>query len=221
MKQRYFETLWLNAQNPQVTQRELAVLLSSPDVDVHPGPFLDLGNTQLGVRAAGENDREGAVAAISFHSADVTAGDGSRGLELLAADSTPKNVRAINPDEVGIQAIDHVVLQTNDADDCIRLFQGQLGMRLALDQTVEKWGGRMLFFREGALTLEVIHNFEKPIKKDRFWGICYRCARIEDTVKFLSQQGVACSEIRAGRKEGTQVATIKSHCANIPSLLIA
>ena len=41
---------------------------------------------------------------------------------------------------------------------CIDLFRDQLGIRLALDKNVEAWGGRMLFFRGGKMTLEVIES---------------------------------------------------------------
>jgi hypothetical protein len=36
----------------------------------------------------------------------------------------------------------------------------------------------------------------------------------------LAQRGVTLSGIREGRKPGTRVATVKSHCLGIPTLLI-
>ncbi len=124
------------------------------------------------------------------------------------------------PGETGIYAVDHIVLQSNDADDCIRLFGDELGLRLALDQQVPEWGGRMLFFRMGKMTLEIIHNLEKPPEQDFFWGITYLCQDIEQTVAALDTRGVAHSPIREGRKPGTRVATIKSHCLGLPTLLV-
>ena len=117
-------------------------------------------------------------------------------------------------------SVDHLVLQTVDASRCIELFGSQLGIRLALDKTVPEWGGRMLFFRAGKLTLEVIESSAEPIAADTFWGIAYRCPDIEGTARQLAGRGVALSSIRAGRKQGTRVATIRSHCLGIPSLLI-
>ncbi len=121
---------------------------------------------------------------------------------------------------VGIDAVDHIVLRTGDADDCIRLFGEDLGMRLALDQEVPEWGGRMLFFRCGKLTLEVIQNLDKPVSEDHFWGITYLCRDLDATIERLDQLGVAHSPIRDGRKPGTRVATVKSHTLGIPTLLI-
>ncbi|MFK7977354.1 MAG: VOC family protein [Halioglobus sp.] len=115
-------------------------------------------------------------------------------------------------------SVDHVVLRTNDADACIDLFQNRLGVRLALDKTVEKWGGRMLFFRSGKMTLEVIASDQVDVPA--FWGIAYQCADIEAFCAQASQRGVTVSEIREGRKPQTLVATIKSHCLGIPTLLI-
>lgn len=117
-------------------------------------------------------------------------------------------------------SVDHVVLRTGDADACIELFAGRLGIRLALDRTVPEWGGRMLFFRGGRLTLEVIQSGEADAVENRFWGIAYQCADIEATVACLRGNGVALSDVREGRKPGTRVATVKSHCLGIPTLLI-
>lgn len=120
----------------------------------------------------------------------------------------------------GVSGVDHIVLRTRDADDCIRLFSGDLGMRLALDQAVPEWGGRMLFFRCGKLTLEVIQPLQEPVERDHFWGITYLTMEIEATLRRLDAAGVEHSGARAGRKPGTVVATVKSHNLGIPTLLI-
>lgn len=117
--------------------------------------------------------------------------------------------------------VDHLVLRTGSAVECIDLFSGELGVRLALDRTVPEWGGRMLFFRVGKLTLEVIESQREKTTVDYFWGIAYHCADLEKSAAQLSARGIALSEIRAGRKQGTVVATVKSHCLDIPTLLIA
>jgi predicted enzyme related to lactoylglutathione lyase len=117
-------------------------------------------------------------------------------------------------------SVDHIVLQTLDADACVTFFTEQLGIRLALDKTVPKWGGRMLFFRTGKLTLEVIEaDNDRPVK-DYFWGIALQCNDIETTSDKLEHEGVALSKVREGRKTGTRVASLKSHALGIPTLLI-
>ena len=121
----------------------------------------------------------------------------------------------------GITAVDHIVLMSSDAEDCIRLFGDRgFGMRLALDRQVPEWGGRMLFFRCGKMTLEVIHNLDDPPSADFFWGITYCTGDLAATLDILDRQGVRHSEIRGGRKPGTRVATVKNHHLGIPTLLI-
>ena len=76
--------------------------------------------------------------------------------------------------------VDHLVLRTADAQACVDLFGGQLGIRLALDKTVPEWGGRMLFFRAGKLTLEVIDSGDKEKNREFFLGVGFpvsRCTR--------------------------------------------
>ncbi|MEZ5570494.1 MAG: hypothetical protein R3E64_00605 [Halioglobus sp.] len=117
-------------------------------------------------------------------------------------------------------SVDHVVLRTDNAQACIELFTEQLGIRLALDKTAPQWGGRMLFFRAGKLTLEVIQSDNDATTGSFFWGLAYKCENLADRLQQLHLRGVAVSDIRDGRKPGTLVATVKSHCLNIPTLLI-
>lgn len=120
-------------------------------------------------------------------------------------------------------SVDHVVLRTTSADECVSLFRDTLGIRLALDQAVPQWGGRMLFFRAGKLTLEVIESQADSGDDgdEGFWGIAYRCEDIDATAAAMARRGVVLSPVREGRKPGTRVATVKSHCLDIPTLLIA
>ena len=147
----------------------------------------------------------------------------TRGLQLSCSGfRNGLNSVSSTPTPTGITAVDHLVIQTNDADDCIRLFgENGLGLRLALDQQVPEWGGRMVFFRMGKMTLELIQNLKEPPPQDFFWGITYLCTNIDATVSLLDEAGVEHSSIREGRKPGTRVATIKSHCLGLPTLLIS
>jgi len=116
--------------------------------------------------------------------------------------------------------IDHIVLRTNDGDACVRLLAEQLGLRLALDQEKPEWGGRMLFFRSGKLTLEVIAPEGGLKAGDYFWGFALKVADMDAEHKRLQEAGVNVSELRNGRKPGTRVATVKSHSGGVPALLV-
>jgi catechol 2,3-dioxygenase-like lactoylglutathione lyase family enzyme len=117
-------------------------------------------------------------------------------------------------------ALDHIVLRTDDAQACIDLFAGELGIRLALDKAAPAWGGRMLFFRAGKLTLEVIEGEGDAKSGNAFWGLAYQCQDLAGTLRTLGERGIAFSAMREGRKPGTLVATLKSHHLGIPTLLI-
>jgi catechol 2,3-dioxygenase-like lactoylglutathione lyase family enzyme len=118
-------------------------------------------------------------------------------------------------------AVDHLVLRAVDADRCIALFNGELGIRLALDQDVPEWGGRMLFFRAGKLTLEVIANqAADSAEANTFWGMTFQVPDIDAMAAKLAAAGVELSAVRKGRKPGTRVATVHSHCLGLPTLLL-
>lgn len=214
---RFFNRIRIASSQHETLRDEMAVLFG-----VSAGIF-HLGNTDVEVVAADPEslgERAAVVGGLTVHTKSQSIPEDCRGLDIQLADQAPVSIMRTDSSEPCIQSVDHVVLRTADADDCIRLFRDDLGMRLALDQTVEEWGGRMLFFREGAMTLEVIENDSKRPSQDFFWGICYRCGDIESTRAALESRGVSVTEIREGRKPGTRVATIKSHVGGIPSLLL-
>lgn len=146
----------------------------------------------------------------------------SRGLNLRLCNGEATATARMQCLETGAAPtlVDHLVLRTGDATDCVALFGQQLGIRLALDKTVPEWGGRMLFFRTGKLTLEIIEPSDGPGEADHFWGIAYQCPDLDQLALQLAARGVSLSEVRAGRKPGSRVATVKSHGLGIPTLLI-
>ena len=119
-----------------------------------------------------------------------------------------------------ISKLDHVVINTNDPDGFISLYRDKYGIRLALDQTVEEWGGRMLFFRLNQTTIEVIGKENDKEAEDSLWGLAWVVKDIKATQKRLLSEGVEMTEVKNGRKPNTLVTTVKSHTCNIPTLLI-
>ncbi|MGB1140146.1 MAG: VOC family protein [Halioglobus sp.] len=189
-----------------------------------------LPNTVIEVRQGSETP---SIAGLAFAAEGAGAVDSARdnalGLHVSLCDGSRTAGQRIpgGPGQCEDFSVDHVVLRTSSADNCVALFRDELGMRLALDKTVPQWGGRMLFFRTGKLTLEVIEaQGEKPREEDAqdttdfFWGIAYQCPDIDAAAAGMASRGVTLSEIREGRKPGTRVATVKSHCLDIPTLLI-
>ena len=120
-----------------------------------------------------------------------------------------------------VERLDHIVINSNDPDGLIELYRDTYGIRLALDQYVEKWGGRMLFFRTNQTTIEAIginNDADKPI--DKAWGLAWTTKNIKKMHARLVSEGVEISNVKDGRKPKTLVATIKSHTCNVPTLLI-
>jgi catechol 2,3-dioxygenase-like lactoylglutathione lyase family enzyme len=125
------------------------------------------------------------------------------------------NTKASNPNK-----LDHLVINTNDADGFITIYKDLFNIRLALDKVVEEWKSRMLFFRFNKTTIEVIEKKDDQEPQDKLWGLAWEVKSIEDAHKRLSDEGVDISSIKEGIKENTLVATIKSHTHNVPTLLI-
>ena len=119
-----------------------------------------------------------------------------------------------------INKLDHVVINTNDADGFINIYQDIFNIRLALDRIIEHWKSRMLFFRLNKTTIEVIEKKDNKDPNDSLWGLAWEVESIKDAHERLISKGVEVTEIKKGLKENTLVATIKSHTHNVPTLLI-
>ena len=125
-----------------------------------------------------------------------------------------------NDDKSVVNKLDHVVIQTNDADGFIDIYRDIYNIRLALDKYVEAWESRMLFFRINKTTIEVIEKQNAESPADKLWGLSWQVDSIEEAHNRLTNQGVEVTPIKKGIKDNTLVATIKSHTNNIPTLLI-
>ena len=119
-----------------------------------------------------------------------------------------------------INKLDHVVINTNDADGFINIYQDIFNIRLALDRIIEHWKSRMLFFRLNKTTIEVIEKKDRKDPNDSLWGLAWEVKSIKDAHERLVSKGVEVTEIKKGLKENTLVATVKSHTHNVPTLLI-
>lgn len=186
--------------------------------------WLALGNSVIELRQRSLDSAiiEGIVLRAAGAGAAAMPLDNPLGLSLALCDgSASERFRAAGNAARAPLRVDHLVLRTAQAAASIALFRDRLGIRLALDQNVPAWGGRMLFFRAGKMTLEVIAAPEHGDDASVFWGIAYHCDDIDALLARLDARGVAHSDVREGRKPGTRVASLKSHDLGIPTLLIA
>ena len=119
-----------------------------------------------------------------------------------------------------IKKLDHVVINTKNADDFIKTYKDIYKIRLALDKTIEYWKRRMLFFRTNATTIEVIEDKNKKNHTDELWGLAWEVQSIDNARKRLVNEDIEITPIKEGLKKGTLVATVKSHTCDVPTLLI-
>jgi len=121
-----------------------------------------------------------------------------------------------------IASLDHVVIRSPNPDRAIALHAGRLGLDLRLDRSNPAWGSRLLFFRCGDLVVEIAHDLKKGVSDapDQLWGLSWRAPDIAQANERLKQAGVEVSPPRNGRRPGTQVFTVQSHTANVPTIVI-
>jgi catechol 2,3-dioxygenase-like lactoylglutathione lyase family enzyme len=143
--------------------------------------------------------------------------------QLSPAAAIPKApLRGGVAESEAVSAVDHVVVMTPDAEAVKRLFGNHLGIRLALDHSKPEWGVRQLFFRLGGVTLEVVEPLDKARapKGTFFWGLAWRVGSVATVRERLLREGADVSELRVGRKKGTEVASIRKPTNDVPVLLV-
>ena len=121
-----------------------------------------------------------------------------------------------------IVGLDHVVVRTRDPERAVALYGGRLGLDLRLDRTNPERGNRLLFFVCGDLVVEISHDTTKGVRPgpDSIRGLAWRSSDLNRAHARMSAAGVAVSEMRTGYRPGTQVFTVKSHTAGVPTLVI-
>ena len=120
-----------------------------------------------------------------------------------------------------VKKLDHIVIQTNDPDSFIEIYNKIFDLKLSLDKFIETWQRRILFFKLNKTIIEVIEEKDKnESPKDKLWGLAWEVEDIHKKKDELEAIGVDISEIKKGVKENTLVTTVKCHTHNVPTLLI-
>ena len=201
------------------------------------------GDGLIGVVFGVENIKEASKALIKkgFAITDISDGEGrndssnelrkwknfflpqelSRGIFSFIIEHTEGSLKKLGeyPSD-SINKLDHLVINTNDADGFIHVYQDIFKIRLALDKVIEHWDSRMLFFRLNRTTIEVVEKRDEKESKDSLWGLAWEVENIKEAHKRLIDNGVEITPIKKGLKKNTLVSTIKSHTHNVPTLLI-
>jgi len=144
---------------------------------------------------------------------------------LSPSDALPPAALRVERD-AAVEALDHVVVESADLEASRTLYGDALGVRLALDRRFEARGLRILFFRVGGVTLELVGRLEPPPERaegadtDRLSGLAWRTPDVDAARARLAAAGVDVSEVRPGRKPGTRVCTVRSGTCGVATLLI-
>ncbi len=124
-----------------------------------------------------------------------------------------------------VNAVDHLVVRTPDAERAKALYGDVLGIRLGLDREFPAWGARQQFFRLGHFTLEVVSRLGAPAPAapgeiDRFGGLAYRVADAHAAHARLTEAGFALTPCKPGRKPGTFVFTVQDGTHGVATLVL-
>ena len=192
----------------------------------------------------GTNDLNEAVKSIKdkgFNIGDITEGEGTnsdesekrkwknlflppeltRGLFSFIIQHTDGNLPSSKHEmQSAVNKLDHIVINTNDADGFIEIYKNVFGLRLALDKTIEAWNRRMLFFRFNKTTIEVIEENDDKEPSDKLWGLAWAVEDLQETYDRLIKEGLELTEVKPGIKDKTLVSTIRSHTHGVPTLII-
>jgi catechol 2,3-dioxygenase-like lactoylglutathione lyase family enzyme len=151
----------------------------------------------------------------------LVATDSTHGVAISLVERAPREGRKIG----GVPAtngLDHVVIRTPNPERAVALYAGRLGLSLRLDLSEPSWGARLLFFRCGDLVIEVAHDLTAGIGEgnDSLWGLSWRVDDIVAAQARLKGAGVDVSDVRAGRRPGSRVFTVRNQTAGVPTIMI-
>lgn len=146
----------------------------------------------------------------------------THGVRLFFLESSAERPRSAATAAAPIVGLDHVVVSTPAPDRAAALYGARLGLEMTLDRTNPDWGARLMFFRCGDLTVEVVHRLKPGAgdSPDTLWGLSWRVADIDPARARLAAAGIDVSDVRTGRKPGTRVFTVRNGTCGIQTLII-
>jgi catechol 2,3-dioxygenase-like lactoylglutathione lyase family enzyme len=171
------------------------------------------------------------VAEVGNHNSDTgatlhwkrtrAATDLTRGVRMFFLEPAEERPRSAATTTSPILGLDHVVISTEDPERAAALYGARLGLDMALDRSHHEWG-QLMFFRCGDLIVEVVKRpvADADLTHDKLWGLSWRVADIDATRARLAAGGISVSEVRAGRKPGTRVMSVRGGTCGVHTLLL-
>lgn len=148
--------------------------------------------------------------------------DAVSGVHIALAERAARPARLQTSDPAAVRGLDHVVIRTSNVDRACALYGARLGLDLRLDRSNDAWGSRLMFFRCGDLVVEVAADLKGSASEndDKLSGLAWRVADPAAARARLAAAGFDVSDVRAGRKPGTSVFTLRSGVPGAPALMI-
>ncbi len=146
------------------------------------------------------------------------------GLDMLLTPARSAPVApVIGAQAAAVAALDHVVVHSPNPDRALGVYGAKLGLDLRLDRENPQWGARQLFFRCGDAVFEVGASLKSlpSNEPDRFGGLAWRVPDPEEAQARMGAAGFDVSEVRTGRKPGTQVFTVRNAPGGVPTLMLS
>ena len=170
---------------------------------------------------ADADSRDTTTGAVLSWKRTRAATEATRGVRLFFLELANERPRSAATADASITAMDHVVVSTADPERAAALYGARLGLDMALDRSHPDWG-RLMFFRCGDLIVEIAHHPGSGMDpaRDRLRGLCWRVENADATRERLLSAGIDVSDVRAGRKPGTRVMTVRSGTCGVPTLLV-
>jgi catechol 2,3-dioxygenase-like lactoylglutathione lyase family enzyme len=152
---------------------------------------------------------------------DETATHGVRIFALQRRQPDPMVYKPAGPGAAA--ALDHVVINTANPERAAALYGARLGLRMALDRSNPDWDMRLIFFRAGGLTVELAHKISTGVtnQPDKLWGLSWRVPDIEAAHARFEKSNLAITSIRAGRRPGTRVFSVRDGTLGVPTLILS
>lgn len=206
--------------------RITGLVISTPDVAATEAAWRRLGAIDRDVRV---ERGEGGLTAAVLGVADVPATERLLRRRGLVGDADGFDLGGLqwrlapsgDHDLPGEPTLDHLVVQTADAERAAADYGARLGLDLRLDRRIDEHGFRGLFFRCGDAVVEVVAPTKGADGPDSFGGLAWRVTDLDVTRRRLVDEGAEVSEVRTGRKPGTRVATLRGPDLAVPTLLIS
>ncbi|WP_411287352.1 VOC family protein [Phenylobacterium sp.] len=122
-----------------------------------------------------------------------------------------------------VASLDHVVIHTPNPDRALAIHGAKLGLDLRLDRVNAQWGARQMFFKAGEALIEVGASLKAAVSDgpDSFGGLAWRVDDPVNAQARIAAAGFDVSEVRAGRKPGTHVFTVRDAPAGVATLMLS